>query len=603
MTIAMPTGGSLKILVDFYCIESKEKGTIELDLDPTGKSVLDLKIILQNLLKSPASSMKICYEDNCIKDKDIMLEQIHLRDQDRIYVEFPAVVDVETLDELISNLKYFLGNISLPNKNFIDADSDFLDDINYAAVKETLRRLSLCFTPWKSKITFAHREYFEQEGGLDAFLDIFRFSALEIKSSEPQSDNNTHATRLSTLNGHQKALNILCLRLLWNFIETKQDQLRVLHRGSVQKLVVDALLLDPDKSFSYCVGGQMSSLIAFINQEAIGCLAGLAEASSATQEAVARNGLVVRKLLIMLDRRGHKALTHYSIFSSQMASIVLFISTLNPLALKFLIQKGVHYKMMRVAQRLLGDKSGDLALRYYCILFLAKVRVSPGSELQDDGSAQTIDRIIDRFLCLHEPCEVVEWEQEHGCHWATYAPYIELAYCGGKYCKCDVTIAMMEATDVPKATKACSRESCTGSKSKKSKSKESWCCEAALYENIEISATDPAHTEGTNSCLCLEKLGRICLSEAKWPGSFATQRLGLFSLQCVLCCNENWESLVEQGLLPYLVVLSWHLRPRERDKLKQAFGRYALKWDPPSLKIIVKSLLSKPTGFSVTYRY
>lgn len=100
----------------------------------------------------------------------------------------------------------------------------------------------------------------------------------------------------------------------------------------------------------------------------------LAETEPDVQEHIAKNGLVLRKLMIMINRKRKTAVLHYPLFTSQLAAASLYFCTFNEYPLEYLVQKGVHYQVMKILQQLLEDISGDLILRYiYIHSYLNKV--------------------------------------------------------------------------------------------------------------------------------------------------------------------------------------------------------------------------------------
>ena len=69
--------------------------------------------------------------------------------------------------------------------------------------------------------------------------------------------------------------------------------------------------------------------------------------------------------------------------------------------------------------------------RYYCCLFLARIRSSSFVKLDGDiGDA--VDQLVDKFLAKHIPSEISQWEESLSFVWVTMVPLVHLAFAAGK---------------------------------------------------------------------------------------------------------------------------------------------------------------------------
>lgn len=206
---------------------------------------------------------------------------------------------------------------------------------------------------------------------------------------------------------------------------------------------------------------------------------------------------------------------------------------------------------------------------------MARIRSSPLVKLDGDIGV-AIDQLIDMFLAKHVPSEISKWEESLSFVWVTMVPLVHLAFAAGKKWKylADQTIW-------------------------KSKHVESQCVIQST-QPLESTSTLDESTDDENAAASggrhSESLGR---SDA-WPGSLATQKLGIFSLVHMLSIEDNRQLASSQNLLPYLVCLSWHLSSDDRGKLRASLANFK-SLSPPPLKIAAKSVLAFKNGLDMVF--
>ena len=214
-----------------------------------------------------------------------------------------------------------------------------------------------------------------------------------------------------------------------------------------------------------------------------------------------------------------------------------------------------------------------LLIRYYCCLFLARMRSAPLIKLERDTCA-AIDELIDLFLDSHVPDEMSKWEEEMSAIWMTIIPLVHLAFAAGKeyYLSC-----------------YCNDQDENQIKDQK-------------HGNNYVHGMQvlPKSMEDATSLLSENKGGVVAGQENQflWPGSTSTQKLGVFSLVHTLSIKENLQIALSEDLLPYLVCLCWHLNSDEKENLSACLANFH-NVSVPSLKITAKSTLATVYGFDM----
>jgi len=226
----------------------------------------------------------------------------------------------------------------------------------------------------------------------------------------------------------------------------------------------------------------------------------------------------------------------------------------------------------------------------------------------DRDTCVAIDEHIDVFLQQHVPNEISKWEEEMSFVWMTMVPLVHLAFAAGKEYyssqiygpKCH--ILQRESTQpetvkyevVQDHTKELQSSLCplSNSYNRIGSRKTSW-----KRKNIE-----------ENTCTCMGMSGNKNFmmtgmkDQLTWPGSTTTHKLGIFSLMHMLSLKENQQLALAENLLPYLVCLSWNLQDDEREKLRTSLSNFHNASQPPSLKVIAKSVLALVYGLDMVFK-
>lgn len=191
------------------------------------------------------------------------------------------------------------------------------------------------------------------------------------------------------------------------------------------------------------------------------------------------------------------------------------------------------------------------------------MRSSPLVALDGDIGV-AVDQLIDMFLAKHIPSQISQWEESLSFVWVTMVPLVHLAFAVGKKWKNPADQAIWKSTNATTTTLEASTDG-------------------------EKSAASDRHSESSSRS-----------DQPPWPGSMATQRLGIFSLVHMLSIEDNRQLALSENLLPYLVCLLWHLNSDDRDKLRASLANFK-GLSPPPLKIAAKSVLAFKNGLDVVY--
>jgi len=308
---------------------------------------------------------------------------------------------------------------------------------------------------------------------------------------------------------------------------------------------------------------------------------------------------LIDKLLFIIDRSQSEP-AGYSLVSVRVVCIILFYCTWNVKSAQPLVDCGALEKMLNITRKLLIDKDSDAPLRYYCCLFLARLRSAPLMKL-DRVTCAAVDELTYIFLEQHVSEEISKWEEDTSYVWMTMVPLVHLAFAAGKeyYCAqikeltCDTTQTEEVAITESDEAKADKRE-------EKLIHQTSW----KRKMNKSPTLSDKSETTGAETSVAGDKncVTADSKDQTTWPGSPSTQKLGIFSLTNMLLRNENQQLALAENLLPYLVCLSWHLKCDEKEKLKTILGTFANVFSPPSLKIVTKSVLALVNGLDMVYK-
>ena len=165
--------------MDYSSKNNKETGRTKLSVsDRDTTKIRDVKYAIQAVIQAPVCDQQLSYQGQPVTDDDMTLSRLYFREGDCFKVQFLAAADIPGMSELLEVLKNSAQRIiveklqrQLPN---LEDDSPslwmFYDRLAYA-----VEGLASFFFPWKCLRTVAQRHFFVQEGGFDAFLEVFKF--------------------------------------------------------------------------------------------------------------------------------------------------------------------------------------------------------------------------------------------------------------------------------------------------------------------------------------------------------------------------------------------------------------------------------------------
>ncbi|KAL9952290.1 hypothetical protein ACROYT_G039525 [Oculina patagonica] len=582
----------MDVFVDFNCEHEGETGRFKLTVhDIDTKNIRDVKLAIQDAIQAPVCDQKLFYQGQQLTDDTMPLCRLYFREGDCFELHFLAAADIEGMRKELNVLKItaqeIVENLQRQLPGFQPKENDHRGLLQFMSffhpVQSALKKLTNnFFHPWKCFKSVAHRHFFVQEGGFDHFLEVFKFSRLlySIRQGDGilREDRGIEICKWE-LNRSLLTLQHYCLHLLWSFSETPQDREFTLSK-SVLPLAIDALLLPhpftvEDYALNY---PPLDSLVIKVNDAAIGCFGGLVEQDSNAQEVVSKTPQLIDKLLHMIHcaSLSHQSESpRHSMFSSQLAAIILFYCTFNVKSAQSFVDCGALTKMIEITTNLLVDQEDhDTPLRYYCCLFLARMRSAPLVTLERDNCI-AVDELIDMFLARHVPDEISQWEESLSFVWVTMVPLVHLAFAAGEEWKKRAHRTVWKSENVE-------GQSATNS-----------------TPSLESSTTLDAYIDRENSVASGRSEIKLKKNEKVfWPGSPATQKLGIFSLVHMLSIKDNRQLALTQNLVPYLVCLTWHLSSDKKEMLSAGLANFK-SVSAPSLKIAAKSVLAFVNGLDM----
>lgn len=265
-----------------------------------------------------------------------------------------------------------------------------------------------------------------------------------------------------------------------------------------------------------------------------------------------------------------------------------------------------------------------LFFRYYCCLFLARMRSAPLIRLNED-TCHVIDELINMFLEKHLPREISAWEEDTSYVWMTMVPLFHLAFAAGIESHLDSKVngSQQLASEHVESTEQCEPMLTLG-----------------MYEQATQVALSPPESLGwehsqASNCLAQQEPLSCAVSgtvQGRWeykcqqtsevlnssphnrqrcasalqgtnfrrPGSKSTQNLGIFALVHMLSIKENQELALLENLVDYLVCLSWQLNSHNAKYIRLSLSNFKTV-SPPSLKVITKSVLARLSGLDMVY--
>ncbi|XP_078345795.1 uncharacterized protein LOC144631277 [Oculina patagonica] len=183
----------MDVYVDYSCEDNSETGRTKFlcsDFDTT--SIRDVKYAIQDAIQAPVCDQQLFYQGQPITDDDMPLSRLYFREGDCFKLQFLAAVDITGMRELMYELENAAQEIvedfqrQLPE---MKEGSSRLRCLYYDPVY-AVQGLASFFFPWKCLRSVAQRHFFVQEGGFDAFLEVFKFSRQLYTVGHPENDSN-----------------------------------------------------------------------------------------------------------------------------------------------------------------------------------------------------------------------------------------------------------------------------------------------------------------------------------------------------------------------------------------------------------------------------
>ena len=170
--------------MDYSCEDKNETGRTKLTVsDFETTTIRDVKYGIQAAIQAPVCDQQLFHQGQPVTD-DMTLSRLYFREGDCFEVRFLAAVDVARMTELVDVLKNFAQEIvekfnrQLPVvKRRRRRRQDFFSVRHKAACIAIKELQDSFFAPWKCLKTVAQRHVFVQEGGFEAFLEVFKFSS------------------------------------------------------------------------------------------------------------------------------------------------------------------------------------------------------------------------------------------------------------------------------------------------------------------------------------------------------------------------------------------------------------------------------------------
>ena len=158
------------------------------DFDTT--TIRDVKYAIQDSIQVPVCDQQLFYQGRALTEDEMTLGRLYFREGDNLNLRFLAVADIQGMSELLDVLKKSAREIEeklqrkLPD---IKEDSEGIRRF-YDRLVSAVEELASFFVPWKCLRSVAQRHFFVQEGGFDAFLEVFKFSRQMYLVGQPERD-------------------------------------------------------------------------------------------------------------------------------------------------------------------------------------------------------------------------------------------------------------------------------------------------------------------------------------------------------------------------------------------------------------------------------
>ena len=165
---------NMEFYVDYSCEDNSETGRTKLavsDFDDT--SIRDVKYAIQDAIQAPVCDQQLFYQGQPVTDDNMPLSRLYFREGDCFKLQFLAVADTEGMSVRLDALK--------------NSAQKIVEKLNRQLPVTTIKEhVELCsaiqeltdnfFSPWKCLKSVAQRHFFIQEGGFEAFFEVFKFS-------------------------------------------------------------------------------------------------------------------------------------------------------------------------------------------------------------------------------------------------------------------------------------------------------------------------------------------------------------------------------------------------------------------------------------------
>ena len=178
----------MDVYVEYSCEDNNETGRTKLtvsEFDTT--TIRDVKYAIQAALQAPVCDQQLFYQGQPVRDDGMTLSRLYFREGDCFKVNFLAAVDIAGMTELVDVLKKTAQDIveklnrQPPSKLALEDNS--ADGVSLRSYEQWQNHLVIAmdelscsfFVPWKQLRTTAQRHFFVQEGGFDAFLEVFKY--------------------------------------------------------------------------------------------------------------------------------------------------------------------------------------------------------------------------------------------------------------------------------------------------------------------------------------------------------------------------------------------------------------------------------------------
>ena len=178
--------------MDFNCENNSKTGRFKLTVsDFNTTNIRDVKDAIQDVIQAPVCDQQLFYQGQLLTDNQMTLGRLYFKEGESFELQFLAVADIVGMRKLLAMLKISAQEIveklnrQLPDISIIKESRgrvsisfshDFADLGLANACRAVQELTSNYFAPWKCAKSSAQRHFFVQEGGFEAFLEVFKYS-------------------------------------------------------------------------------------------------------------------------------------------------------------------------------------------------------------------------------------------------------------------------------------------------------------------------------------------------------------------------------------------------------------------------------------------